>query len=905
MIKASISQSKKQIASATLFCLLMIMMCSSMLIVPIKAGTYDTTQITDNDYDDLSPQTDGELIVWVGYDGDYEIFLYDGSDVTKITDNTYWEYDPQIDDGMVVWQGYDSYGSDYDIWFYAGGYPTIISTNPNYDEWPRIDDGMVVWQGSDGYDYEIFLRDISGGTTTQITNNGYSDYYPEIAGDIVVWRGYDGNDYEIFFYSISSGVTTQLTNNDYYDYDPQTDGEVVVWRGYDIVGADYEIFIYDIAGDSTTKITDNDYGDYDPRIADGVVVWRAYDASANREIFMYDVFNGTTMQITDNIYRDDHPQIDGSMVVWQSYVGGGDYEILSTKIDIISPSTSILLSDMQGDDDWWKSDVTVALDAVDTGSGVAATYYRLEHGAAWETYVTDFNVTAEGVTTLEYYSVDNADPSNNETVKSETIKVDKTRPTGSIMIDGGAAYTNESSVVLTLSADDLTSGVAEMRFSNDTVAWSNWESYSVSTSATLPTGDGPKTVYYQIKDNAGHESLTYLDTITLDTVSPTGSIMIDGGAAYTNESSVVLTLSADDLTSGVAEMRFSSDGSTWTAWEASDTTKSWSLSAGDGAKTVYVQFKDNAGEVSLQFLDSITLDSLPPSIALTDSLANGTEVRSSTCTLSWTGADAGTGIDHYEVRVDNGTWTDTGNINSYAFTGLGDGSHTFDIKAVDASGKAKIYSLNLVINTSLIGGPGYLEEILIIVAIVAIIAVVIIYKLLKRPKAPPTPKKLKITMEPEELVADGKSEATITIHLLDKKDKPINALGDVEVKLTTTGGKIENPTVRISRGHSMAKTVLTSSTESGRVSVSASARGLESGAITLDFKEKPRFCMGCGTRMSAKDKKCQKCGAAPEQFTGPTKICKNCERKRKVTYLPSTAEFCSECGASQPKGEGD
>jgi hypothetical protein len=66
-------------------------------------------------------------------------------------------------------------------------------------------------------------------------------------------------------------------------------------------------------------------------------------------------------------------------------------------------------------------------------------------------------------------------------------------------------------------------------------------------------------------------------------------------------------------------------------------------------------------------------------------------------------------------------------------------------------------------------------------------------------------------------------------------------------------------------------------------------------------KEKPRFCMGCGTRMELKDKKCMECGAAPQQFTGDAKSCKNCEARGKKTYNPATAKFCRECGASQPQ----
>jgi len=60
-----------------------------------------------------------------------------------------------------------------------------------------------------------------------------------------------------------------------------------------------------------------------------------------------------------------------------------------------------------------------------------------------------------------------------------------------------------------------------MRFSNDNVAWSDWQTYAVSASWTLLPGDGTKTVYVQFKDGAGLVS-TFSDTIVLQAASGGG-----------------------------------------------------------------------------------------------------------------------------------------------------------------------------------------------------------------------------------------------------------------------------------------------------------------------------------------------------------------------------------------------
>jgi hypothetical protein len=61
-----------------------------------------------------------------------------------------------------------------------------------------------------------------------------------------------------------------------------------------------------------------------------------------------------------------------------------------------------------------------------------------------------------------------------------------------------------------------------VRYSNDgTWDTETWESASATKAWTLTLGDGVKTVYYQIKDNAELLSTTYQDTIILQTPTTT------------------------------------------------------------------------------------------------------------------------------------------------------------------------------------------------------------------------------------------------------------------------------------------------------------------------------------------------------------------------------------------------
>ncbi|MQY70033.1 MAG: hypothetical protein GH145_04130, partial [Firmicutes bacterium] len=135
-------------------------------------------------------------------------------------------------------------------------------------------------------------------------------------------------------------------------------------------------------------------------------------------------------------------------------------------------------------------------------------------------------------------------------------------------------------------------GVYVITYLISTVNGRSDASYSVSVTAT---------------DGAGNSASSSI-SLTLDNTAPSGFISINNDAAYTNSRTVTLTLSATNAT----QMQFSNDASSWSDWEDYSTTKSWTLSSGDGKKKVYVKFKDGAGNVSEIYSDNIILDRTPP-----------------------------------------------------------------------------------------------------------------------------------------------------------------------------------------------------------------------------------------------------------------------------------------------------
>ena len=99
--------------------------------------------------------------------------------------------------------------------------------------------------------------------------------------------------------------------------------------------------------------------------------------------------------------------------------------------------------------------------------------------------------------------------------------------------------------------------------------------------------------------------------ITTDITPPAGTVVINGGAAFTTNPVVSLALNATDNSGIVATMRFSNTGSSWSGWESYATSKSWTLAAGVGNRTVYVQFADRVTNISASATAGIQLDTTP------------------------------------------------------------------------------------------------------------------------------------------------------------------------------------------------------------------------------------------------------------------------------------------------------
>jgi hypothetical protein len=187
--------------------------------------------------------------------------------------------------------------------------------------------------------------------------------------------------------------------------------------------------------------------------------------------------------------------------------------------------------------------------------------------------------------------------------------VDTTAPEGVISINGGAQYTSTKSVGLVIDATDDRVGNIEMQVSESSnFTGASWQLLN-DIAFELSSGDGIKTVYVKFRDLAGNESVSYSDTIILDTTTPTGSVVINNGDGQTIANTVTLTLNTNDSGSGVAYMYITTnpndEPNSLDNFVEYQNSVHYQLSSGLGERFVYVIFMDGAGNQSTKYSASI------------------------------------------------------------------------------------------------------------------------------------------------------------------------------------------------------------------------------------------------------------------------------------------------------------
>ena len=158
-------------------------------------------------------------------------------------------------------------------------------------------------------------------------------------------------------------------------------------------------------------------------------------------------------------------------------------------------------------------------------------------------------------------------------------------------------------------------------------------------SIRLPNGNwiSDRTINYRVNRNGTYDFVIQDKARTMETQSFT----VEGlrkRLLVTAKQDVLLSLQAEDTLSGMGKMKFKNESTgTWTAYEPYKTTKDWVLDSKEGLKSVYVMYKDIAGNETTQIYDQIYLDKSGPVVSnfLINNGARYTKRRGKSSSYRW------------------------------------------------------------------------------------------------------------------------------------------------------------------------------------------------------------------------------------------------------------------------------
>ncbi len=355
-------------------------------------------------------------------------------------------------------------------------------------------------------------------------------------------------------------------------------------------------------------------------------------------------------------------------------------------IDLSPPEMDLQISGTKGTNGWWTSDVEVTLHAFDDYSGIS----QFEYAVDFDNYDgfrdgNSFILTSEGGHPIRWQLRDHMGFRLEGLI---SINIDKTPPQTVFSYEEN----EEGGIVVTLSATDSISGVAQTTYSLDGEEWFVYENPFEVQSTTLVT------VHYNSTDLAGNVESTKTETLGSDGIPPITTLEIDGTLGMNNwyTSNVTVILSADDEDTGVASTAYSFDGVIWIEY-----TAPFEISE-EGTLEIFFNSTDIAGNVEETQKFVLQIDKTAPQTTLTITPTPiGTDPlyisTISELSLSATDGLSGSGVMEIEYKIDSGDWLpyiDPLNMGVI-------GNHTFAYRSKDYAGITEITQVvNLVVNAT-------------------------------------------------------------------------------------------------------------------------------------------------------------------------------------------------------------
>ena len=366
---------------------------------------------------------------------------------------------------------------------------------------------------------------------------------------------------------------------------------------------------------------------------------------------------------------------------------------LAVNIDTTAPVSSATVDGIF-QDGHYASSVTVSITVTEALSGVAETEYSLDGGAV-SSSTASFTIETEGQHVVVFRSKDLA--GNQESDKTVSIDiqlppVDELAPVTTLVLTGISygstpVYVPGATEVSLTAADDVLAAGDDLGTVATTYYSLNSETLGIYPGGLIEMPGGEHTVRYYSVDAAGNTESIKISSVTVDEIAP--EVWLEtAGVAFSSASITYLpaastaTLSASDNASGVKEIAYELNETTYTA-----AVNSKILELPEGAYSILYHAIDNVGNAAAVAVSSVTVDATPPVTTLTvnEQVFEGAVFMTTVDSVTLTAVDAVAGQKAILYMYDADFSTQAATEYTGAFA-LPEGAHTLYYLAMDNVG---------------------------------------------------------------------------------------------------------------------------------------------------------------------------------------------------------------------------
>lgn len=257
--------------------------------------------------------------------------------------------------------------------------------------------------------------------------------------------------------------------------------------------------------------------------------------------------------------------------------------------------------------------------------------------------------------------------------------VDITSPTAGVTAPAAGAFVDTTSPTMTLTSSDEDADPTTLQCSMDTTT-----SFATCTSGTTvpgaPLSQGSHTLHVRSVDPAGNTSTIVSRQFTVDSIDPTTTITA-GPANGSVGRAVDATFTFTGADTNLDSFECSLNEAVYAP--CTSPLSLTSQTSADGDYTLRVRAKDKAGNLDeTAETRTWTIDNVAPTVNVVDPANPFT--NDTTPTVTFSSPDGGT---VFECKVDNGAYGPcSGPGNAHTPVALGEGSHTFSVRATDPAG---------------------------------------------------------------------------------------------------------------------------------------------------------------------------------------------------------------------------